>query len=158
MKKTTFLFFLILGQLNAQWEYKVNNTKKSIEAIGKLEFNIQLQDTIVFNLSKSRALDIDFSIQGNYFKSEKEYYVLFEISERKIKVLHSIIENNNYRILEVVDLVNKEKYELEDFLKILKRGEECVLTIRSNDRVIQGYNQLNGSGMVINSVLNGKIP
>ena len=158
MKKIVFLFFLTLGQANAQWDYRVNNTEKTIEAIGGLQFNTQFQDTIILNLSKSRKLGLDFSIQGKYFKSEEEYYVLFEISDRKIKVLRSINERNRFRIFEVKDLISKEKYELEDFLKILKEGEECVLTIRSNTRVIQGYNQLTGSGTAINNVLKSSIP
>jgi hypothetical protein len=158
VKKIVFLFFLILSQANAQWEYKVNNTEKTIEAIGGLQFNTQFQDTIILNLSKSRKLGLDFSIQGKYFKSEEEYYVLFEISDRKIKVLRSINERNRFRIFEVKDLISKEKYELEDFLKILKKGEECILTIRSNTRVIQGYNQLTGSGTAINNVLKSSIP
>ena len=131
MKKIVFLFFLTLSQANAQWEYKVNNTEKTIEAIGGLEFKTQFQDTIILNLSKSRKLGLDFSIQGEYFKSGEKYYVLFEISDRKIKVLRSINERNRFRIFEVKDLISKERYELEDFLKILKKGEECVLTIRS---------------------------
>ena len=153
-----FLFFLTLSQANAQWEYKVNNTEKTIEAIGGLQFKTQFQDTIILNLSKSRKLGLDFSIQGKYFKSGEKYYVLFEISDRKIKVLRSINERNRFRIFEVKDLISKEKYELEDFLKILKEGEECVLTIRSNTRVIQGYNQLTGSGTAINNILKSSIP
>lgn len=158
MKKTAFIFFLILHQVNAQWEYKVNASEKSIEATGKIQFNIKLKDTINFNLSKSRRLGLDFAIQGEYFKSEEEYYVLFEISDLKIKVLRSTTEKNRLRIFEVKDLISKEKYELEDFLNILKKGEYCVLTIRSRTRVIQGYNQLIGSGMAINSVLKASIP
>ena len=158
MKKIVFLFFLTLSQANAQWEYKVNNTEKTIEAIGGLQFNTQFQDTIILNLSKSRKLGLDFSIQGEYFKSGEKYYVLFEISDRKIKVLRSINERNRFRIFEVKDLISKEKYELEDFLKILEKGDECVLTIRSNTRVIQGYNQLTGSGTAINNVLKSSIP
>ena len=149
---------MILGQVNAQGEYKVNSTEKSIEAIGKIKFNIQLKDGITLNLSKSRRLGLDFSIKGKYFKSEEEYYVLFDISDRKIKASNSIIEKNRFRIFEVKDLVSSEKYELEDFLNILKKGEKCILTIRSSNRVIQGYNQLTGSGMAINNVLKARIP
>ena len=56
VKKIVFLFFLILSQANAQWEYKVNISEKTIEAIGDLQFNTQFQDTIILNLSKSRKL------------------------------------------------------------------------------------------------------
>ena len=158
MKQIGIIFLLIVSKGFCQWEYNINDAKKSIEAIGKIEFNVQLQDSITMNLSNSRRLGLDFSIQGKYFKSEEKYYVLFEISGRKIKVLHSIIENNNYRIFELKDLISNEKFELEDFLKILKRADECFITIRSNNRVIQGYNQLYGSATAINSVISWRKP
>lgn len=158
MKQIGIILLLIVSQGFGQWEYNINDAKRSIEAIGKIEFNVQLQDTIVMNLSNSRRLGVDFSIQGKYFKSEEKYYVLFEISGRKIKVLRSIIENNNYRIFELKDLISNEKFELEDFLKILKRADECYITIRSNNRVIQGYNQLYGSATAINNVISAIRP
>ena len=158
MKQIGIIFLLIVSQGFCQWEYNINDAKKSIEAIGKIKFNVQLQDSIAMNLSNSRRLGLDFSIQGKYFKSEEKYYVLFEISGRKIKVLRSIIENNNYRIFELKDLISNEKFELEDFLKILKRADECYITIRSNNRVIQGYNQLYGSTTAINNVISGIRP
>tara|TARA_B110000444_G_C18618462_1_gene490998 strand:+ start:132 stop:608 length:477 start_codon:yes stop_codon:yes gene_type:complete len=158
LKKIGIIFFLTISQGYCQWEYNTNATEKSIEASGSIQFNIQLEDTMVLNLSKSRRLGLDFSIRSDFFKSGEEYYVLFEISDRKIKVLRSITEKNRFRIFEVKDLVSKEKYDLEDFLKILKRGEECVLTIRSSTQVIQGYNQLTGIGTAINNILKGRIP
>jgi hypothetical protein len=158
LKQIGIIFLLVVSQGFGQWEYNMNDAKKSVEAIGKIKFNVQLQDTIIMNLSNSRRLGLDFSIQGKYFKSEEKYYVLFEISGRKIKVLRSIIENNNYRIFELKDLISNEKFELEDFLKILKRADECFITIRSNNRVIQGNNQLYGSATVINNVISGRRP
>ena len=50
-------------------------------------------------------------------------------------------------------MVNSERFELEDILKIFKMGESLVLTIRNNLKVIQGVNQLNGSTSAINSVI-----
>jgi len=61
------------------------------------------------------------------------------------------------RILQLEDLVSNEKYEVEDFLKILKRGKDCTLTLRSEDRVIQGYNSLSGITLAINSILNFRL-
>ena len=51
------------------------------------------------------------------------------------------------------DLITSEKYELEDFLKILKSGKSLTLTVRLKDRVIQGFNDLNSSFSPINSVI-----
>ena len=119
MKQIGIIFLLIVSKGFCQWGYNINDAKKSIEAIGKIEFNVQLQDTIAMNLSNSRRLGLDFSIQGKYFKSEEKYYVLFEISDRKIKVLSSISEKGKLRILKLKDLVRREEYEIQDFLKIL---------------------------------------
>ena len=92
----------------------------------------------------------------NVFREEQEYYILFEISERKFKPSNSTIENEKYRIFEMKDLVTSEKYELEDFLKILKSGKSLNLTVRLKNRVIQGFNDLNSSFSPINSVIGDK--
>ena len=156
--KNSFLFFLlVLNQSMAQWEFKVNREENEINAIGQVKFSVPL-DTILLNLSKSRRLGIDFAIEGGYFKALKKYYVLFEISDRKIKVLSSISEKGKLRILKLKDLVRREEYEIQDFLKILKRGSECILTINSGSQVIQGINKLSGSAKAINSVLTGNYP
>ena len=157
--KNSFLFFLlVLNQSYAQWEFKVNKGKNEINAIGQVKFSVYTPDTILLNLSKSRRLGIDFAIEGGYFKVLKKYYVLFEISDRKIKVLSSISEKGKLRILKLKDLVRREEYEIQDFLKILKRGSECILTINSGSQVIQGINKLSGSAKAINSVLTGNYP
>mgnify|MGYP001395221734 FL=1 len=157
--KNSFLFFLlVLNQSFAQWEFKVNKEKNEINAIGQVKFSVYPPDTILLNLSKSRRLGIDFAIEGGYFKALKKYYVLFEISDRKIKVLSSISEKGKLRILKLKDLVRREEYEIQDFLKILKRGSECILTINSGSQVIQGINKLSGSTKAINSVLTGNYP
>ncbi len=54
------------------------------------------------------------------------------------------------------DLITSEKYELEDFLKILKSGKSLTLTVRLKDRVIQGFNDLNSSFSPINSVISDR--
>ena len=54
------------------------------------------------------------------------------------------------------DLVTSEKYELEDFLEILKSGNSLTLTVRLKDRVIQGFNDLSNSFSPINSVIGDK--
>ena len=154
--KNSFLFFLlVLNQSIAQWEFKVNEEEKEINAIGEVKFSFYPADIIVLNLSKSRRLGIDFSIEGDYFKALEKYYVLFEISDRKIKVSSSISEKGKLRIFKLKDLIRREEYEIKDFLKILKRGSECILTINSGSQVIQGINKLNGSAKAVNSVLTG---
>jgi hypothetical protein len=86
--KTPLLFFLlILNQTFAQWEIKINKNEKKISAIGEVMFSDHTLDSIVLNVSKSKLLGLDFALEGDYFKKSKKYYVLFEIDERKIKVL-----------------------------------------------------------------------
>ena len=151
---TLFLFFTI--NAHSQWEYTINSSKRISKAIGKIEFNYKKQDTLSIVLSNSRKLGLDLSLTGNIFNKDQEYYILFEISERKFKPSNSIIENESYRIFEMKDLVSSEKYEVEDFLKILKSGKSLTLTVRLNDRVIQGLNDLNESFSPINSVIGDK--
>ena len=76
--------------------------------------------------------------------------------KESLSLLIQSIENENYRIFEMKDLVTSEKYELEDFLKILKSGKSLNLTVRLKDRVIQGFNDLNSSFSPINSVIGDK--
>jgi hypothetical protein len=157
--KTPLLFFLlILNQTFAQWEIKINKNEKKISAIGEVVFSVHTHDSIVLNVSKSKLLGLDFALEGDYFKKSKKYYVLFEIDGRKIKVLSSVIEKGKLRVSKFIDLVSREKYEVQDFLKTLKRGAECVLTIKSDSSVIQGCNKLIGSENAINSVLRSNYP
>ncbi|MBF10869.1 MAG: hypothetical protein CMC63_01385 [Flavobacteriaceae bacterium] len=159
LKKIFILFCLLfLTKVFSQWEYKENKSARSIEAIGQLNFNNSNQDSLVLRISKSKKLGLNFSINGIFFKEAQDYYVLFEISERKFKAANSITENESYQIFEVKDLISNETYELEDFFKILKKGEACTITIRSKNRVIQAYNELTGSSFVINNVLRNKFP
>ena len=131
---------------------------ESTSAIGEVVFSVHTHDSIVLNVSKSKLLGLDFALEGDYFKKSKKYYVLFEIDERKIKVLSSVIEKRKLRVSKFIDLVSREEYEVQDFLKTLKRGAECVLTINSGLSVIQGYNKLIGSENAINSVLRSNYP
>lgn len=155
--KLAFILLLFVSKGVSQWEYRVNNSNKSIEAVGSVQFNFDIQDTITISLSKSRKLGLDFSLQANLFQRNQKYYVLLEIADLKIKVKRSLVLNKQLRILELEDLISNEKYEVQEFLKILKRGEACTLTIRAEHQVIQGYNSLTGSISAINSVLNGPI-
>lgn len=157
--KIVFLFFFFtLCQSYAQWGFTADTKGRKISAIGEVTFNVHKQDTIVLHLSKSRKLGLDFAIEGEYFQRAEKYYVLFEIDERKIKVLSALPEKGKLRIVKLKDLISKEEYEMKDFLNILKRGSECVLTINTGVKVMQGVNTLAGSEKAINSVLRGNNP
>ncbi len=155
--KTLIILFLFFS-INAfsHWEYSINSSKRISKALGQIEFNYKKQDSLSLVLSNSRKLGLDLSLTGNIFDKNQKIYILFEISDRKFKPSNSSIENENFRIFEMKDLVTSEKYELEDFLKILKLGKSLTLTIRLKDRVIQGFNDLNNSISPINSVIGDK--
>ena len=156
MKKFITLFLFITINAYSQWDYTINSSKRISKATGQIEFAYKNQDTLSLVLSNSRKLGLDLSLKGNVFREEQEYYILFEISERKFKPSNSTIENEKYRIFEMKDLITSEKYELEDFLKILKSGKSLTLTVRLKDRVIQGFNDLNSSFSPINSVISDR--
>ena len=150
------MFFL--NNIYSQWEYVLNKSEKKIEAVGKVFYNETYKDSMILKLSKSSDLELSFSIEGDLFKEKEIYYVVLDISERKFKASKSKVEAGKYEIYEIKDMVNSERFELEDFLKIFKMGEYLVLTIRNNLKVIQGVNKLNGSSGAINRVIANRFP
>ena len=150
------MFFL--KNIYSQWEYVFNKSEKKIEAVGKVFYNETYKDSMILKLSKSSDLELSFSIEGDLFKEKEIYYVVLDISERKFKASKSKVEAGKYEIYEIKDMVNSERFELEDFLKIFKMGEYLVLTIRNNLKVIQGVNKLNGSSGAINRVIANRFP
>ena len=159
MKNIFVLFHLFfVNNIYSQWEYISNKAQRRIEAVGQISFNEYYKDSLIFKLSKSKDLELSFSIESDLFENEEAYYVILDMSERKFKVSKSKVETGKYIIFEIKDMVNSEKFEIEDFLKIFKTGESLTLTIRNNFRVIQGVNQLIGSSSAINSVIRNRVP
>ena len=159
MKNIFVLFHLFfVNNIYSQWEYISNKTQRRIEAVGQISFNEYYKDSLILKLSKSKDLELSFSIEGDFFEEEETYYVILDISERKFKASKSKLETGKYVICEIKDMINSEKFELEDFLKIFASGESLTLTIRNNYRVIQGINQLIGSSSAIKSVIRNRVP
>lgn len=146
---------LCLNLTYAQWDFRLNQSEKKLSAIGLFKFNMSEYDTISLNISKSRKLGIDLAIEGDFFNTSGHYFVLFEIDDRKIKMISSLKEKGKLRLLKLKDLKSRQEFEIIDFLKVLKRGSECILTISSGFNVIQGINMLIGSEDSINRVLRG---
>ncbi len=142
----------------AQWDFTLNQSEKILSAIGVFKFNLSEYDTISLNLSKSRKLGIDLAIEGDFFNTSEHYFVLFEIDNRKIKMISSLKEKGKLRLLKLKDIKSKQEFEIIDFLKVIKGGSECILTISSGFKVIQGFNKLIGSEDSINRVLIGNYP
>lgn len=149
---------LCLNTTYAQWNFTLNQSEKKLSAIGVFKFNVSEYDTISLNLSKSRKLEIDLSIEGDFFNTSEHYFVLFEIDDRKFKIISSLKEKGKLRLLKLKDLKSRQEFEILDFLKVIKRGSECILTINSGFKVIQGFNKLIGSEDSINRVLRGNYP
>ena len=100
MKRLIVIFiFFCLNLTYSQWDFTVNKSEKKINAIGVFKFNHTKYDSISLKLSKSIKLVIDLAIEGDFFNSSKNYFVLFEIDERKIKVISSLKEKGKLRIL-----------------------------------------------------------
>jgi len=152
-----FIFFC-LNLTYSQWDFRLNQSEKKLSAIGLFKFNRSEYDTISLNISKSRKLGVDLAIEGGFFNTSDHYFVLFEIDDRKIKVISSLKEKGKLRILKLKDLKSKQQFEILDFFNVLKRGSECILTVSSGFKVIQGFNTLIGSEDSINRVLRGKYP
>ena len=161
MKKITFLLIIFVTKGFSQWGNIVNSTSKLTQAIGEINFNYYSLDSLEFRLFKTKGLEeieLNFSINGSFFNADRDYYVLFEISDRKYKASKAIVSNYNFRVLEFKDLISDEKYEVEDFIDIIKSANECRLTIRSRTQVIQGYNILSGIAPAFKNVLLGRDP
>ena len=159
MKKNIIIFAAFcLNTTYAQWDFTINQSEKKLSAIGVFKFNLSEFDTISLNLSKSRKLGIDLAIEGDFFNTAEHFFLLFEIDNIKIKMISSLKEKGKLRLLKFKDLKSREEYEILDFLKVIKRGSECVLTISSGFKVIQGFNKLIGSEDSINRVLKENYP
>jgi len=99
LKKIIALFLFLTINAHSQWEYTINSSKRISKAIGQIEFTYKKQDTLSLVLSNSRKLGLDLSLKGNVFREEQEYYILFEISERKFKLLIQQLKMKNIESL-----------------------------------------------------------
>ena len=95
----------------AQWDFTLNQSEKILSAIGVFKFNLSEYDTISLNLSKSRKLGIDLAIEGDFFNTSEHYFVLFEIDNRKIKMISSLKEKGKLRLLKLKDIKSKQEFD-----------------------------------------------
>ena len=152
MKKLLILFVSIPFLTIAQWNYGDTSKGRGVYTNGKIEF--RESNDFEFKLIKFRNLDIEFSISSDYFKKNSGYYyVVLMVFDKHFRVLESEIVDGNYKILKLKDLAKNDKYKVEDFLKILKKDISCVVTIKNNNKIIQGFSSLEGSSEAINYVL-----
>ena len=152
MKKLLTLIILIPCISIAQWNYGNTSKGKGVYANGKIEFR-EFED-FEFKLVKYKDVDIDFSISSEYFKeSSGYYYVVLRVLDKNFRVLEFEIVDGNYKILELKDIAKNDKYKVEDFLKIFRKDISCIVTIKNNNKIIQGFSSLEGGLQAINYVL-----
>ena len=131
MKKLLTLIILIPCISIAQWNYGNTSKGKGVYANGKIEFR-EFED-FEFKLVKYKDVDIDFSINSEYFKeSSGYYYVVLRVLDKNFRVLEFETVDGNYKILELKDIAKNDKYKVEDFLKIFRKDISCIVTIKNN--------------------------
>ena len=152
MKKLLTLIILIPCISLAQWNYGNTSKGKGVYANGKIEFR-EFED-FEFKLVKYKDVDIDFSISSEYFKeSSGYYYVVLRVLDKNFRVLEFETVDGNYKIIELKDIAKNDKYKVEDFLKIFRKDISCIVTIKNNNKIIQGFSSLEGGLQAINYVL-----
>ncbi len=78
------------------------------------------------------------------------------IDNSRIFSLDSILKPNEtpaFRVKTKEDLAKNDKYTATEFLKFLKSDDECIVTIKNDNKIIQGFSSLKESSLAINHVL-----
>ena len=150
MKKQIIVFILIPFITFAQWNYGNLNTEIGVYAAGNilfLGFN-----NFEFKLIKSKNKDLALSINSEYF-TEDYYYVVISVFNKHFRISEFEIFERKFNIIELQDLAKNDKYTVTEFLKFLKSDDECIVTIKNGNKIIQGFISLKESSLSINHVL-----
>ena len=150
MKKGIITFILIPFLAFAQWNYGNLNNEIGTYATGNIHF-WEFDD---FKLIKSKNKDLVLSINSDYFKEDYGYYyVIISVFDKHFRITEFETFNGKFNILELQDLVKNDKYTAIEFLKFLKSDDICIVTIKNNNKIIQGFSSLKESSLAINYVL-----
>ena len=150
MKKQIIVFILIPFLTFAQWNYGNLNNEIGTYASGNIDF--LGFDDFEFKLIKAKNKDLVLSINSEYF-IEDYYYVVISVFNKHFRISEFEIFERNFYIIELLDLAKNDKYTVTEFLKFLKSDDECIVTIKNNDKIIQGFSSLKESSLAINYVL-----
>ncbi len=150
MKKQIITFILIPYLAFAQWNYGNLNNEIGTYAVGNINF-IGFDD-FEFKLIKSKNKDLVLSINSEYF-IEDYYYVVISVFNKHFRISEFEIFERKFNIIELQDLAKNDKYTVTEFLKFLKSDDECIVTIKNNNKIIQGFSSLKESSLAINYVL-----
>ena len=134
----------------AQWNYGDLNNEIDTYASGNIDF--LGFDDFEFKLIKAKNKDLVLSINSEYF-IEDYYYVVISLFNKHFRISEYKIFERKFYILELQDLAKNDKYTVTEFLKFLKSDDECIVTIKNNDKIIQGFSSLKESSLAINYVL-----
>ena len=93
-----------------------------------------------------------FSTINKNSKVNSRIVVLRKFDQEKM-ILRFNTDSRSPKILELKDIAKNDKYKVEDFLKILRKDISCIVTIKNNNKIIQGFSSLEGSPEAINYVL-----
>ena len=148
--KRIIVFFLIPFLTFAQWNYGNLNTEIGVYAAGNilfLGFN-----NFEFKLIKLKNKDLALSINSEYF-TEDYYYVVISVFNKHFRISEFEIFERKFNIIELQDLAKNDKYTVTEFLKFLKSDDECIVTIKNDNKIIQGFISLKESSLSINHVL-----
>tara|TARA_B100000768_G_scaffold141469_1_gene133133 strand:- start:290 stop:754 length:465 start_codon:yes stop_codon:yes gene_type:complete len=152
LKKKIITFILIPFLAFAQWNYGNLNNEISTYATGKIHF--WEFDDFEFKLIKSKNKDLVLSINSDYFKEDYGYYyVIISVFDKHFRITEFETFNGKFNILELQDLVKNDKYTAIEFLKFLKSDDICIVTIKNDNKIIQGFSSLKESSLAINYVL-----
>ena len=150
MKKGIITFILIPFLAFAQWNYGNLNNEIGTYATGNIHF-WEFDD---FKLIKSKNKDLVLSINSDYFKEDYGYYyVIISVFDKHFRITEFETFNGKFNILELQDLVKNDKYTAIEFLKFLKSDDICIVTIKNDNKIIQGFSSLKESSLAINYVL-----
>ena len=150
MKKQIIVFILIPFLTFAQWNYGNLNNEIGTYASGNIDF--LGFDDFEFKLIKAKNKDLVLSINSEYF-IEDYYYVVISVFNKHFRISEFEIFERNFYIIELLDLAKNDKYTVTEFLKFLKSDDECIVTIKNNNKIIQGFSSLKESSLAINYVL-----
>ena len=152
MKKGIITFILIPFLAFAQWNYGNLNNEIGTYAAGNIHF--WRFDNFEFKLIKLKNKDLVLSINSDYFKEDYGYYyVIISVFDKHFRITEFETFNGKFNILELQDLVKNDKYTAIEFLKFLKSDDICIVTIKNDNKIIQGFSSLKESSLAINYVL-----
>ena len=167
MKKTIFIFFIIINFLNTTFaennivflnvNYIYNNSISGKNANEMIEKKIQKLDTKIKTFSSQINLDKENLIKQKNILSEEEYKKKFNIIDNQINEFNKKIKIENNEINEIKKKIRSNF--VEELRKILSEYslENSIQLIIEQENVLIGSNKLNITDDILKVVNSKKI-